>query len=262
MIISQEPSQTLARDALSLHWCTCELFSTFLSWCGPVWEPSGCLTIAKAAMLPQWVLSSQQWLPGGLCHHDSILELVEKCFETSSSYLHHNSWIILLFTAVGVVFVFDPLGNPRPQPPAMEPLGVRDMESTEGTQFFSTARSLAVKVWESRLRLLCCCLPQDESHRAAFSSISQLFSGFFSVRAIFTFCLLLQLAASGFANFDNIHLLISKISVFLSIPCIFRESFMLSVSHFTLVLLRAQGGAGLNSMPFGHGILSILINFK
>ncbi|XP_035002103.1 diacylglycerol lipase-beta [Hippoglossus stenolepis] len=90
------------------------------------------------------------------------------------------SWIILLFTAVGVLFVFDPLGNPRPQPPAMEPLGVRDMESTEGTQFFSTARSLAIKVWESRLRLLCCCLPQDESHRAAFSSISQLFSGFFS----------------------------------------------------------------------------------
>ncbi|XP_005923854.1 diacylglycerol lipase-beta isoform X1 [Haplochromis burtoni] len=90
------------------------------------------------------------------------------------------SWIILLFTAVGVVFVFDPLGNPRPQPPAMEPLGVRDMQSSEGTQFLSTARSLAVKVWESRLRLLCCCLPQDESSRAAFSSISQLFSSFFS----------------------------------------------------------------------------------
>lgn len=90
------------------------------------------------------------------------------------------SWIILLFTAVGVVFVFDPLGNPRPQPPAMEPLGVRDMESSEGTQFLSTARSLAVKVWENRLRLLCCCLPQDESYRAAFSSIAQLFGSFFS----------------------------------------------------------------------------------
>ncbi|XP_029977264.1 sn1-specific diacylglycerol lipase beta [Sphaeramia orbicularis] len=90
------------------------------------------------------------------------------------------SWIILLFTLLGVVFVFDPLGNPRPQPPTMEPLGVRDLESSEGTQFLSTARSLAVKVWESRLRLLCCCLPQDESHRAAFSSIAQLVSGFFS----------------------------------------------------------------------------------
>ncbi|XP_038591363.1 diacylglycerol lipase-beta [Micropterus salmoides] len=90
------------------------------------------------------------------------------------------SWIILLFTALGVVFVFDPLGNRHPQPAAMEPLGVRDMESSEGSQFLSTARSLAVKVWENRLRLLCCCLPQDESHRAAFSSIAQLVSGFFS----------------------------------------------------------------------------------
>ncbi|XP_030256622.1 sn1-specific diacylglycerol lipase beta [Sparus aurata] len=90
------------------------------------------------------------------------------------------SWIILLFTGVGVVFVFDPLGNPRPQPAAMEPLGVPDMQSNEGAQFLFTARSLAVKVWESRLRLLCCCLPQDESHRAAFSSIAQLFTRFFS----------------------------------------------------------------------------------
>ncbi|XP_068162312.1 diacylglycerol lipase-beta [Antennarius striatus] len=90
------------------------------------------------------------------------------------------SWIILLFTAVGVLFVFDPLGNPRPQPPTMEPLGVRDTERGEGRQFFSTARSLAVKVWESRLRFLCCCMPQDESYRAAFSSIAQLFTGFFS----------------------------------------------------------------------------------
>ncbi|KAK5906429.1 hypothetical protein CgunFtcFv8_002296 [Champsocephalus gunnari] len=90
------------------------------------------------------------------------------------------SWIILLFTGLGVVFVFDPLGNPRPPHSAMEPLGVRDQQSTERTQFLSTARSLAVKVWESRLRLLCCCLPQDESHRAAFSSIAQLVGGFFS----------------------------------------------------------------------------------
>lgn len=99
-------------------------------------------------------------------------------------FLRHNSWIILLFTALGVVFVFDPLGNRHPQPAAMEPLGVRDMESSEGSQFLSTARSLAVKVWENRLRLLCCCLPQDESHRAAFSSIAQLVSGFFSVRNV------------------------------------------------------------------------------
>lgn len=105
-----------------------------------------------------------------------------KIFGFDSAFLVHDSWILLLFTGLGVVFVFDPLGNPRRAAAAMEPLGVRDLQSNEGTQFLSTARSLAVKVWESRLRLLCCCLPQDESHRAAFSSIAQLVGGFFSVR--------------------------------------------------------------------------------
>ncbi|XP_058477644.1 diacylglycerol lipase-beta [Solea solea] len=88
------------------------------------------------------------------------------------------SWIILLFTAVGVVIVFDPLGSPRRQPAPLEPLGVRDMQTTN--QFFSIARSMADKVWECRLRLMCCCLPQDESNRAVFSSIGKLLSGFFS----------------------------------------------------------------------------------
>uniref|UniRef100_A0A8C5N8X3 Diacylglycerol lipase-beta n=1 Tax=Gouania willdenowi TaxID=441366 RepID=A0A8C5N8X3_GOUWI len=91
-----------------------------------------------------------------------------------------TSWIIMLFTALGVVFVFDPLGSPRLQPDAQEPLGVRHMESSGGTQFLSTARSLAAKVWECRLRLMCCCLPQDENSQATFSSIAKLFSGFFS----------------------------------------------------------------------------------
>ncbi|XP_062859416.1 diacylglycerol lipase-beta [Trichomycterus rosablanca] len=92
------------------------------------------------------------------------------------------SWIILLFMAVGVLIVFDPLGSlRRPAAAAVsEPAALRDLESSESSQLFYTARSLAVRVWESRLRLLCCCLPQDNNHRAAFSSIAQLFGGFFS----------------------------------------------------------------------------------
>lgn len=91
-----------------------------------------------------------------------------------------TSWIILLFTALGVLFVFDPLGDPRPQPGDVEPLGVRNLQSNERSQFLSKARSVATKVWECRLRLLCCCLPQDDSNRAAFSSVAKLFSKFFS----------------------------------------------------------------------------------
>lgn len=79
--------------------------------------------------------------------------------------------------------MFDPLGDSRPHQPAMEPLGVR--ESNRSSQF-SMARTLAVKGWESRLRLLSCCMPQDESYRAAFSSIARLFSKFFSVSNTFS----------------------------------------------------------------------------
>ncbi|XP_062382273.1 diacylglycerol lipase-beta [Sardina pilchardus] len=90
-----------------------------------------------------------------------------------------SSWVIIFFTVVGVLVVFDPMGAPR-QAVMAEPQGLRDLESSESSQFLSRARALAVRVWESRLRLLCCCLPQDDSHRAAFSGIAQLVSGFFS----------------------------------------------------------------------------------
>ncbi|XP_048870020.1 diacylglycerol lipase-beta [Brienomyrus brachyistius] len=90
------------------------------------------------------------------------------------------SWVILFFTTIGVVVVFDPLGGTRSRAEAsFEPV-MRDLESSGSRQLLHTARSLAVRVWECRLRLLCCCLPQDDSNRAAFSSLAQLFSGFFS----------------------------------------------------------------------------------
>ncbi|MCI4384115.1 hypothetical protein PGIGA_G00034880 [Pangasianodon gigas] len=90
------------------------------------------------------------------------------------------SWIIFLSMVVGVLIVFDPLGSLRRPLGTTEHSGLRNLESNESSQLFYRARSLAVRVWESRLRLLCCCLPQDDNHRAAFSSISQLFSDFFS----------------------------------------------------------------------------------
>uniref|UniRef100_A0AAR2KDK0 sn-1-specific diacylglycerol lipase n=1 Tax=Pygocentrus nattereri TaxID=42514 RepID=A0AAR2KDK0_PYGNA len=90
------------------------------------------------------------------------------------------SWIILLSMILGLLIVFDPLGSLRRPTLIGEASGLRDLQSSESSQLFYTARSLAVRVWESRLRLLCCCLPQDDNHRAAFSSISQLVSGFFS----------------------------------------------------------------------------------
>ncbi|CAM4705963.1 unnamed protein product [Leuciscus chuanchicus] len=92
-----------------------------------------------------------------------------------------SSWIILLSMAVGVLVVFDPLGSQRSGVSLDTQSGVRglDLESSESSQLFYTAHTLASRVWESRLRLLCFCLPQDDNHRAAFSSIAQLVGGFF-----------------------------------------------------------------------------------
>uniref|UniRef100_A0A671LSC4 Diacylglycerol lipase, beta n=1 Tax=Sinocyclocheilus anshuiensis TaxID=1608454 RepID=A0A671LSC4_9TELE len=82
-----------------------------------------------------------------------------------------SSWIILLSMVVGVLVVFDPLGSQKPGALPDAPLDVRDLESSGSSRLFYTVAS---RVRESRLRLLCCCLPQDDNHRTAFSSIAQL----------------------------------------------------------------------------------------
>ncbi|XP_058891509.1 diacylglycerol lipase-beta-like isoform X3 [Acipenser ruthenus] len=58
--------------------------------------------------------------------------------------------------------------------------GDRDLQSSQSAQLMYRARSLAARVWESRIKLLCCCIMQEKENRAAFSSIGQLFSDFFS----------------------------------------------------------------------------------
>uniref|UniRef100_A0A3P9KLF9 Diacylglycerol lipase-beta n=1 Tax=Oryzias latipes TaxID=8090 RepID=A0A3P9KLF9_ORYLA len=159
--------------------CLCAI--VFVSAQGTITNPGPrrsmpALVYLRAALyLPElvWACMGAVWVSdsGGGCDPATVAAVISAVVA---------SWVILLFTGVGVVFVFDPMGSSGRQPELTEPLGVRDMESSEGAQFLSTARSVAVKVWECRLRLLCCCLPQDEGHRAAFASISQLFSDFFS----------------------------------------------------------------------------------
>ncbi|KAK6481755.1 sn1-specific diacylglycerol lipase beta-like [Huso huso] len=88
------------------------------------------------------------------------------------------SWIILFFTVVAVLIVFDPLGSKRQG--YLVSHGDRDLQSSQSAQLMYRARSLAARVWESRIKLLCCCIMQEKDNRAAFSSIGQLFSDFFS----------------------------------------------------------------------------------
>ncbi|KAI1233765.1 hypothetical protein IHE44_0004210 [Lamprotornis superbus] len=88
------------------------------------------------------------------------------------------SWIIIVFTIIGVVIVFDPLGGKKT---FYLPDGVsRNLESSQSGQLLYNVKSSATRVWEKRIRLLCCCIVQDDDHRVAFTSIAELFRSYFS----------------------------------------------------------------------------------
>ncbi|NXC27313.1 DGLB lipase, partial [Campylorhamphus procurvoides] len=88
------------------------------------------------------------------------------------------SWVIIIFTIVGVVIVFDPLGGKKT---FYLTEGVsRNLESSQSGQLLYNVKSTATRVWEQRIRLLCCCIVQDDDHRVAFTSIAELFRTYFS----------------------------------------------------------------------------------
>ncbi|XP_053131908.1 diacylglycerol lipase-beta isoform X2 [Hemicordylus capensis] len=88
------------------------------------------------------------------------------------------SWVIIVFTVAAVVIVFDPLGGKKTLYVAS--CGNRNMESSQSGQLFYNVRKTATRVWEKRIRLLCCCIVQDDDHRVAFTSIAELFRAYFS----------------------------------------------------------------------------------
>ncbi|XP_041063294.1 diacylglycerol lipase-beta isoform X1 [Carcharodon carcharias] len=83
------------------------------------------------------------------------------------------SWLFLFFTMVAVFIFFDPLG--RRKRSSFTTSGVHNLESSDSIQ----ATSVAARVWERRLKLLCCCIMKDADNRAAFTNIGELFSAFF-----------------------------------------------------------------------------------
>ncbi|KGL73154.1 Sn1-specific diacylglycerol lipase beta, partial [Tinamus guttatus] len=88
------------------------------------------------------------------------------------------SWIIIVFTIIGVIIVFDPLGGKKT---VYLTDGVcRNLESSQSGQLLYNVKSTATRVWEKRIRLLCCCIVQDDDHRVAFTSIAELFRAYFS----------------------------------------------------------------------------------
>lgn len=88
------------------------------------------------------------------------------------------SWLIIASTMLTILIVFDPLGG-KAAPGA--PLGPQPLDSRESNQLLSGLKTAATSVWETRVRLLCCCVGRDDHTRVAFSSTAELFSTYFSV---------------------------------------------------------------------------------
>ncbi|NXN95546.1 DGLB lipase, partial [Rhinopomastus cyanomelas] len=88
------------------------------------------------------------------------------------------SWVIIIFTIIGVVIVFDPLGGKKTFY-FTDNVG-RNLESSQSGQLLYNVKNTATRVWEKRIRLLCCCIVQDDDHRVAFTSIAELFRNYFS----------------------------------------------------------------------------------
>ncbi|XP_069425593.1 diacylglycerol lipase-beta isoform X2 [Ovis canadensis] len=89
----------------------------------------------------------------------------------------HESWLIIASTMLTILIVFDPLGG-KAAPGA--PLGPQPLDSRESNQLLSGLKTAATSVWETRVRLLCCCVGRDDHTRVAFSSTAELFSTYFS----------------------------------------------------------------------------------
>ncbi|KAM4697444.1 diacylglycerol lipase-beta [Rhinophrynus dorsalis] len=87
------------------------------------------------------------------------------------------SWVILLFTIAAIVIVFDPLGRKKV---LYELRNDQNLESSQSQQVLYNVKKTATRVWESRIRLLCCCIGNDNDNRVAFSSIAELLSSYFS----------------------------------------------------------------------------------
>ncbi|XP_075421540.1 diacylglycerol lipase-beta isoform X3 [Ascaphus truei] len=88
------------------------------------------------------------------------------------------SWVIVLFTTIAIVIVFDPLGKKKALYLASS--DGHNLESSQSQQVLYNVKKAATRVWETRVRLLCCCVGNDNDNRVAFSSIAELFSSYFS----------------------------------------------------------------------------------
>uniref|UniRef100_A0A8C4QS33 sn-1-specific diacylglycerol lipase n=1 Tax=Eptatretus burgeri TaxID=7764 RepID=A0A8C4QS33_EPTBU len=106
--------------------------------------------IRGALYIPEivWVILGTYWISKNpqSCGHNVSISVLGTVI---------TSWVILIFTLLGMWIVFDPLGRGR------------------------KGSAQADRVWEQCVRRLCCCLSGDDIEQAAFKDVAHILSDFF-----------------------------------------------------------------------------------
>ncbi|XP_040845921.1 diacylglycerol lipase-beta isoform X2 [Ochotona curzoniae] len=129
------------------------------------------LYIRLALFLPEmvWASLGAAWVAdGGHCDRTVVNGIIATVVV---------SWIIIAATVVTIIIVFDPLGG-KTAPHSSA--GPAHLDTRESSQLLSGLKTAATSVWETRVRLLCCCVGADDHTRGAFTSTAELFSTYFS----------------------------------------------------------------------------------
>uniref|UniRef100_A0A2K5EVY5 Diacylglycerol lipase-beta n=1 Tax=Aotus nancymaae TaxID=37293 RepID=A0A2K5EVY5_AOTNA len=138
---------------------------------GPRKSMSKLLYIRLALFFPEmvWACLGAAWVADGVqCDRTVVNGIIATVVV---------SWIIIAATVVSIVIVFDPLGG------KMAPYssaGPSHLDSHDSSQLLNGLKTAATSVWETRIKLLCCCIGKDDHTRVAFSSTAELFSTYFS----------------------------------------------------------------------------------
>uniref|UniRef100_A0A8C2VGG2 Diacylglycerol lipase-beta n=1 Tax=Chinchilla lanigera TaxID=34839 RepID=A0A8C2VGG2_CHILA len=138
---------------------------------GPRKSMSKLLYFRLALFLPEmvWASLGAAWVADGVqCDRTVVNGIIATVIV---------SWIIIAATVFTIIIVFDPLGG-KMVPYASA--GPGHLDSHESSQLLNGLKTAATSVWETRIKLLCCCVGKDDHTRIAFSSTAELFSTYFS----------------------------------------------------------------------------------
>ncbi|KAK1343593.1 hypothetical protein QTO34_016373 [Cnephaeus nilssonii] len=138
--------------------------------------------VGWSAVLYSERLPSSFWTGSGAgadCNHGFRCEAANIAAELKTVYISN---VYIVYTFFNIILDFKSVGD-QLQVGTAE---ARASDSLERFQHRTKGRSsgglktAATSVWEKRVKLLCCCVEQDDQARMAFSSTAELFSTYFS----------------------------------------------------------------------------------